>query len=240
MIVAIIPARGGSKRIPRKNIKPFSGKPIIAYSIEAAKETGLFDRIIVSTDDPEIAAVAAGYGAESPFLRPAELADDYANTGQVIKHAVSWLIEQGVSLEYVCCIYATAPFVQVRFLREGYEKLCNSDKSIVFSVTTFPFPIQRAIRLNDEGAVEAINPEYTLTRSQDLEEAYHDAGQFYWCKTDAILNDVPAFSPAALPVILPRYMVQDIDTPEDWERAELMYQAWQKSVTNSIKEVLKQ
>jgi pseudaminic acid cytidylyltransferase len=226
MIVAIIPARGGSKRIPRKNIKHFAGKPIIAYSIEAAKESKLFDRIIVSTDDPEIASVATSYGAEAPFLRPAELADDYANTGEVIKHAVSWLIEQGATLEYVCCIYATAPFVQANYLRKGYEKLIVSGKPIVFSVTTYPFPIQRAIRLTVDGSVEAIHPEYVLTRSQDLEEIYHDAGQFYWCTTSAILDDVMAFSSASLPVILPRYLVQDIDTPEDWERAEFMFRAW--------------
>lgn len=226
MKVAIIPARGGSKRIPRKNIRPFMGKPIIAYSIATALESGLFDSVIVSTDDEEIAVVARRWGAEAPFLRPKELANDYTSTNAVVKHAIQWLEQGRAHVEYVCCIYATAPLLQIKYLREGYEKLIRSDKSCVFSVTSFPFPIQRAIRIDSKGQVVPLYPEHINKRSQDLEEVYHDAGQFYWSKAKALLNDSVNFSPTSLPVILPRYLVQDIDTPEDWRRAELMYQAW--------------
>jgi len=225
--VAIIPARGGSKRIPRKNIRPFAGKPIIGYSIEAARESDLFDKIIVSTDDPEIAGVAESFGAEVPFLRPAELANDFAGTGAVVKHCLQWLDEHDSPVEYACCIYATAPFLQAGYLREGYKKLIASGKSFSFSLTSFPFPIQRAVRIREDGAVEAFSPEHIFTRSQDLEEAYHDAGQFYWGRTGAFLSDAVIFSPESVPVILPRYLVQDIDTEEDWQRAELMYRAVQ-------------
>lgn len=223
MRLAVIPARGGSKRIPRKNIRSFAGRPIIAYSIRAALECGVFDRIIVSTDDEEIAAVARDEGADIPFLRPATLADDHTGTNAVVKHALTWFADHGEVFDQVCCIYATAPFVQARYLREGLEKLETSGKSYAFSVTSFPFPIQRAIRINSEGAVEAMYPKYVVSRSQDLEEAYHDAGQFYWGRTEAFMHDVGTFSAAAVPVILPRHMVQDIDTLEDWHRAELMF-----------------
>jgi len=227
MNIAIIPARGGSKRIPRKNIKKFCGKPIIAYSIETAKASGLFDKIIVSTDDEEIAEVAKKYGAEIPFMRPRELSDDFTGTNAVVKHALEWLMGQGEIIEYACCIYATAPFIQVECLKEGYEKLVSSGKNYVFTVTSFEFPIQRALRLNNNGEVEPFFPEHILSRSQDLEEAYHDAGQFYWGKVEAYLRNAPLFSPASLPLILPKHLVQDIDTVEDWRRAELMYQAAQ-------------
>lgn len=226
MNVAVIPARGGSKRIPRKNIRPFAGKPIIAYSIEAAKNSGLFDRIIVSTDDPEIAVVACSYGAEAPFVRPKELADDHAGTGVVIKHAVQWLSAEQIPLEYVCCIYATAPFVQAQLLQKGFEMLVESEKNFAFSVTTYAFPVLRSLRLSAAGGVEPIWPENIPKRSQDLEEAYHDAGQFYWGRTDAWLKGLQVFSNDSVPIILPRHLVQDIDTPEDWRRAELMYKAW--------------
>lgn len=225
--VAIIPARGGSKRIPRKNIRMFLGKPIIAYSIAAAKESGLFDRIIVSTDDEEIAAVARQHGAEVPFLRPKEIADDFAGTNAVVKHCLQWLESNALPARYACCLYPTAPFVQPAFLQEGFEKLVESGKSYAFSVTSFPFPIQRAIKISPQGTVEAFFPESISARSQDLEEAFHDAGQFYWGKAEAFLNDVVTFSPESVPVVLPRHQVQDIDTAEDWVRAELMYQAWE-------------
>jgi pseudaminic acid cytidylyltransferase len=225
MKVAIIPARGGSKRIPRKNLKTFSGKPIIAWSIEAARSCKLFDRIIVSTDDAEIAAVAREWGAETPFLRPAELSDDAATAFAVTQHAIKWLQEHGCPPDYVCIIYATAPFVQARFLAESYQQLIRTDKQYIFSVTSFPFPIQRGIRINAKGEVEALHPEHFFTRSQDLEECFHDAGQFYWGKPEAFLNGTILHSTAALPYRLPRYLVQDIDTPEDWRRAELMHAA---------------
>lgn len=225
MKIAIIPARGGSKRIPRKNIKPFSGKPMISWTIAAALASGCFDRVIVSTDDDEIAEMARKYGAETPFLRPSNLSDDHATAFAVTQHAIGWLREQGCDPDYVCVIYATAPFVQARFLADAYEKLAASTKQYIFSVTSFPFPIQRGIKINSHGEVEALHPEHFFTRSQDLEECYHDAGQFYWGRPQAFLDGVILHSPEALPYILPRYLVQDIDTPEDWRRAELMHHA---------------
>ena len=227
MKVAVIPARGGSKRIPRKNIRFFAGKPIIAYSIDAALASGLFDRVIISTDDEEIAEVARTCGAEVTFMRPVTLADDFTGTNAVVSHAIRWLLDNGQPVSHVCCIYATAPFVRADFLRSGYEKLVGSGRSFAFSVTSFPFPIQRAVRITPEGTVEPFFPEYISWRSQDLEEGYHDAGQFYWGIADAFLNDEELFSPASIPVVIPRHLVQDIDTMEDWTRAELMYHALQ-------------
>jgi len=226
MNIAVIPARGGSKRIPRKNIKPFCGKPIIAWSICAAVDSGLFDHVIVSTDDDEIASVALQYGAAVPFMRPAHLSDDHIGTGPVFKHAVEWAIKHLGKPEFACAIYATAPFITASHLAQGLSLLSESGADIAFTATSFPFPIQRAIRLTDAGRVAMFQPEHMLTRSQDLEPAYHDAGQFYWARTDAILKEIPAFSEAAVPLILPRYYVQDIDTEEDWEYAELMFAAW--------------
>lgn len=234
MKVAIIPARGGSKRIPRKNVRLFAGKPIIAHSIGAALDSGCFDRVIVSTDDAEIAAVAREWGAETPFVRPPELADDHTGTNAVVKHAINWLAEQGTPADYACCIYATAPFVQARYLQEGLARLLERRRGYAFSVTSFPFPIQRAIRINAEGAVEAIWPENIFRRSQDLEEAFHDAGQFYWGTTDAYLTDAVVFSPASIPIVLPRHLVQDIDTFEDWRRAELMFRVIQEEAASPV------
>lgn len=225
MKVAVIPARGGSKRIPRKNIKEFAGKPIIAYSIEAALRSALFDRIIVSTDDEEIARVAEGFGAEIPFLRPKTLADDFTGTNQVVRHLLTQLKGEGCEPAYACCIYATAPFLDERYLIEGYQRLVASGKSFAFSVTSYPFPIQRAIKINHDGAVEPFFPEHVFTRSQDLQEAYHDAAQFYWGTAQAFLQEEILFSPASVPVILPRHLVRDIDTPQDWHEAELMLRA---------------
>ncbi|RKX24313.1 MAG: pseudaminic acid cytidylyltransferase, partial [Candidatus Zixiibacteriota bacterium] len=180
MNIAVIPARGGSKRIPRKNIKEFCGKPMIAWSIEAALESRCFERIIVSTDDAEIATVAQNYGAEVPFMRPDSLANDYTGTIPVIRHAVEWLVEHEERPENVCCLYATAPFVQSHDLQHGLELLQLQQCDYAFSVTSYAFPIQRAIRITSEQRVEMFQPEHFMTRSQDLEEAYHDAGQFYW------------------------------------------------------------
>jgi len=229
MNICIIPARGGSKRIPRKNLKLFAGKPIIAWSIEAARKSCLFDRIIVSTDDEEIAQIARDYGAETPFVRPPELSDDKTTAFAVIQHALLWLQEHGEKPGYVCINYATAPFVQASGLKEAFRRLESTDKKYIFSVTSFPFPIQRGIRINSQGEVEALQPEHFFTRSQDLEEAFHDAGQFYWGKPQAFLDGVILHSTAALPYRLPRYLVQDIDTPEDWRRAELMFEALRKT-----------
>jgi len=224
MKIAVIPARGGSKRIPRKNIKDFCGKPMIVWSIEAAKASGLFDHIIVSTDDSEIAELAKEYGAEVPFIRPTELSDDYIGTGDVVKHAVEWIIKNLGKPEYVCTVYATAPFIKPTDIIKGLKLLQENDCQIVFTVTSFPFPIQRAIKITDNDRVQMFQPENFMTRSQDLEPAYHDAGQFYWAKTDAALNNISAFSLESVPLILPRHQVQDIDTPEDWIRAEQLFQ----------------
>lgn len=227
MKIAIIPARGGSKRIPRKNIKPFCGKPMITWSIEAAQASGCFDRIIVSTDDAEIAAVAQQAGAELPFMRPALLSDDHAGTTEVVAHAVEWLTANGQAPAQVCCLYATAPFVRADDLRRGLALLVETGCDYAFSVTSYPFPIQRAIRLTSDGRAEMFNPEYFDVRSQDLEAAYHDAGQFYWATAKTWLANKVIFSPASIPVLLPRHRVQDIDTPEDWVRAEWLFKAMQ-------------
>ncbi|MDK9557270.1 pseudaminic acid cytidylyltransferase [Marinobacter sp. M216] len=225
MKVAIIPARGGSKRIPRKNIRQFCGKPMIAWSIDAARRSGCFDRIIVSTDDDEIADVAREYGAEVPFQRPERLSDDHAGTIPVIRHAVSWLLDSGFPVDYACCIYATAPFLASEDLQQGERRLRESRCSFAFSVTSYAFPIQRALRLKQGGRVEMFYPEQFATRSQDLEEAWHDAGQFYWGTADAWIEERVIFSPDSVAVPVPRYRVQDVDTPEDWASAEYMFEA---------------
>lgn len=225
MKIAVIPARGGSKRIPGKNIRDFCGKPIIAYSIEQALNSELFDRVIVSTDDEEIALVARNYGADTPFIRPSDISGDFTGTNAVVKHAIEWFQQQEQAIEVACCIYATAPFVQTRYLQEGYEKLVESNSSFAFSVTSFAFPIQRAIRINTQGKVEAIWPDNINKRSQDLEDTFHDAGQFYWGTAAAFLQNRVTFSIESIPVIVPRFLVQDIDTEEDWIRAELMFKA---------------
>ncbi|MDB6142477.1 MAG: NeuA [Pseudomonas sp.] len=224
--VAIIPARGGSKRIPRKNLKLFNGEPMIVGSIRAALKSGLFEQVLVSTEDEEIAAVARAYGAQVPFLRPAELADDFTGTAAVIEHAVRALQKTGQQYDFACCIYATAPLLQVRFLREGLQALeQHPDKSFAFSLCDFGFPVQRALTLDADGALTPLYPEFRNTRSQDLPAAYQDAGQFYWGRCEAWLRGDLLYSAQSLPVILPRYLVQDIDTEEDWRRAEFMYAA---------------
>lgn len=227
MKLAVIPARGGSKRIPRKNIKPFCGKPMIAWSIEAALRSACFDQVIVSTDDAEIAEVARKAGAQVPFTRPTTLSDDHTGTIPVIKHAIEWFVAQGQAPLQVCCLYATAPFVGAEDLRRGLAVLADTGSDYAFSVTSYPFPIQRAIRITSDNRVAMFTPEHFNTRSQDLEDAYHDAGQFYWGRAEAWCQGRIIFSPAAAPVVLPRHRVQDIDTPEDWTRAEWMFKAQQ-------------
>lgn len=229
MNIAIIPARGGSKRIPRKNIKDFCGKPMIAWSIEAAKDSNLFDHIFVSTDDAEIANVAKDWGAEIPFIRPTELADDFVGTGPVVKHAVEWVLSSIGNIQNVCTIYATAPFLRAEDLLAGYTLLKSGGSEIVFSVTSYPFPIQRAVKITKDNRVEMFQPEFYQTRSQDLEPAYHDAGQFYWLTLSGALRITSEFSTQTSPIILPRSRVQDIDTEEDWSYAELMFKAWRES-----------
>jgi N-acylneuraminate cytidylyltransferase len=230
MKLAIIPARGGSKRIPNKNIKLFFGKPIIAYSIETALKSGLFDKVIVSTDDKSIADIALNSGAEVPFLRPSEISNDYAVIADVIKHALKWYSEKGEKVEYVCCIYATAPLLEVADLTAGFNMVVSGSADMCLSITSFSFPIQRALKCDQNGSISAFYPEFISMRSQDLEASYHDAAQFF-CGTHA------AFMDTNKPVITKGYMVarsnvQDIDTLEDWQVAELLYQA--KTLKNKI------
>jgi len=229
MNICVIPARGGSKRIPRKNIKEFNGKPIIAYSIEAALKSNCFSQVIVSTDDDEISEVAKKYGALVPFVRPDELSNDYAGTIPVIKHTIEWMEDNNNYIENVCCLYATAPFIQSKIISKAYQQLQDSNSDYCFSVTSFTFPIQRAIKLTAENRINMFNPENFEIRSQDLEDAYHDAGQFYWGKAKAFKDELPMFSKVATPFILPRYLVQDIDTMEDWVRAEAMHRVLQET-----------
>lgn len=220
MSVCVIPARGGSKRIPRKNIRPFHGRPMIGWSIAAARDAGVFDRIVVSTDDAEIAEVARQQGAEVPFLRPAELSGDHAATVPVIAHAVAAL---GLAADApVCCLYATAPLVQPADLVAALD-LLQPSVTYVMAVTTFPYPIQRALRRDAQGGVTMMAPEHMTTRSQDLEEAWHDAGQFYWARAETWATAAAVFAPGARGLPLPRHRVQDIDTPEDWARAEALF-----------------
>ena len=222
--VAIIPARGGSKRIPRKNIKDFHGKPLIAYSIEVALKSGLFEKVVVSTDDEEIANIAIQYGASVPFMRPIELSDDFTGTGDVIKHTLNFLKENGEHYDYACTIYATAPLLQKEYLLEGYKQIQKNDAKMVFSVASMPFPIQRTFKITEDRRCEMFTPEHFYTRSQDLEEAYQDAGQFYFENLSKKFSDIP-FGKDSIPVVLPRYLVQDIDTLEDWQRAEYLHEA---------------
>lgn len=220
--IAVIPARGGSKRIPRKNIKMFCGKPMIAWSIEAAKASGLFEHIIVSTDDAEIAAVAKAWGAEVPFMRPAELSNDYAGTTEVIAHATQWALEQGWPVTAVCCILATAPFIQIKDIKRGLELLDSGDWAYAIAVTNFAAPIFRSFREHPGGGVEMFFPEHFLTRSQDLPIALHDAGQFYWGRPAAWIEGKRGLDRYSALVKIPRWRVQDIDDDEDWKRAELL------------------
>ena len=226
MKLCVIPARGGSKRIPRKNIREFCGKPMIAWSIEAARASDCFDQIIVSTDNKEIADVSKKWGAEVPFMRPAELADDFAGTTPVVAHAVRWHQDYSQELKMVCCLYATAPFVEPADIQLGLELLEQSDSDrFVFTATAYASPIQRALRLDPaSGESQMWHPEQFSKRSQDLEPAYHDAGQFYWGRPEAWLQSENLFE-GGKPLILPRWRVQDIDLEEDWARAELMRKA---------------
>ena len=229
MNICIIPARGGSNRIPYKNIKEFNGKPMIAYSIEAANKSNCFDRVIVSTDDDEIAKIARLYGAEVPFLRPDELSDNHVGTLPVIKHAIEWVDRKNSDqVDYVCCLYATAPFLKAQAIASAFEQLQVLKAEYCLAVTSFAFPIQRAVKLTSQNKLEMFYPDYVNTRSQDLEEGYHDAGQFCWGKVDAFRAMRPIFSELTCPFVLPKHLVQDIDTPEDWKRAELTFKVLKK------------
>ena len=225
MRIAVIPARGGSKRIPRKNIRPFGGKPMMAWPLEAAVASGCFDEIIVSTDDDEIAEIARNLGAKVPFMRSQTLSDDHTGTIPVIRDATLWAVRAGLHPEYVCCIYATAAFLDGNDLRQAMDKLMTGNASYVFSVTDYGYPVQRALRLLAEDRVEMLDPSTFNMRSQDLATVWHDAGQFYWGRASAWLAQEPIFASRSIAHPLPRYRVQDIDTLDDWRRAELMREA---------------
>ncbi len=223
MNIAIIPARGGSKRIPRKNIKDFCGKPMIAWSIEAALASGCFEQVIVSTDDLEIAEVSKKYGAEVPFLRPKELAGDFIPTRPVMQHAIKELTLAGFNIKDICCLQATAPLIKAHDIKDAYRKFVLQNKGFVFSASSFSYPIQRAFYINEDGLARMFNPENINIRSQDLTAAYHDAGQFYWGDKNSFLSDDTIFEAFSTPYILTREKVQDIDTLEDWEFAERLF-----------------
>jgi pseudaminic acid cytidylyltransferase len=225
MHLCVIPARGGSKRIPLKNIRSFCGQPMIAWSIGAARESGLFDHILVSTDNDEIARIAEANGAEVPFRRPAELANDHAGTIEVIAHATEWALAQGWELDAVCCLYATAPFTRADDLRQGLERLNSDSWAFCFSATSYASPIFRAFRQSETGGVEMFFPEHFDKRSQDLPEALHDAAQFYWGRPEAWCSHERLFDRQSTPLLIPRWRVQDIDTEDDWRRAELLWKA---------------
>jgi N-acylneuraminate cytidylyltransferase len=220
--LAIIPARGGSKRIPRKNIKDFLGKPIIAYSIEAAIKSELFDEIMVSTDDSEIAEVALKYGANVPFFRSSKNSDDFSSTMDVINEVLREYNQKlNMKFEHACCIYPTAPLIKVEHLKDGFNKLISNDFTSVFTAVEFNYPIWRGLCMNEDGISNMIWPKYLNTRSQDLPKSYHDAGQWYWFKPSELTESFFLGKPSLFK--LQEMEVQDIDTLSDWEIAELKY-----------------
>ena len=226
--IAVITARGGSKRIPRKNIRNFCGKPIIAYSIEAAVESGLFDEVMVSTDDDEIADISKKYGANVPFFRSAETSDDYATTRDVLIEVLNTYKKLGSTFDHICCIYPTAPFVTSQKLRDSFEVLRRSGTDGVEPVVKFGYPPQRGFTIDENGCLKCIHPEYSRSRSQDLEPIYHDAGQFYWYKVEeCFFSRKDSFNLGT--IVLPENEVQDIDTESDWILAELKYKLWKES-----------
>lgn len=228
--IAIIPARGGSKRIPNKNIREFNGKPMIGYAIDTAKSTDLFSDILVSTDSEEIADIARSFGATVPFMRPPELADDYAGTTPVIQHAIGWQEKQGVEYDSVCCIYPTCPLLTPELIRQGYLKLLeNNLLDYAFSVGVYRYPVLRALKFNEQNGVEMLFPQFAGSRSQDLSTVFHDAGQFYWGRWGAWKQGRSLFSNVTAVVELPPYRVIDIDTPDDWTIAELYFSLLQKA-----------
>ncbi|WP_245428631.1 pseudaminic acid cytidylyltransferase [Kumtagia ephedrae] len=232
-ILAIIPARGGSKRIPRKNIRPFGGRPMIHWPVAAALKSGLFDHVVVSTDDDEIAAVAAEAGALRPFVRPASLSDDHTPLRPVIKHAIAAAEEHyDRPVAFACCILATAAFLAVDDLRAGFDALSRPETDFAFAATHFPSPIQRALRRSAAGGVEMLNPEHRFTRSQDLEECFYDVGQFYWGARAPFMDDGLMYGHRSVPIMIPQNRARDIDTLEDWAEAELLLNFHRLSANN--------
>ena len=225
--LCIIPARGGSKRIPRKNIKPFMGKPIIAYSIDAALRSGVFDEVMVSTDDEEIAGVARQYGASVPFFRSAETANDYATTVDVLLEVIETYKQQGKVFDTICCLYSTAPFVTSDRLKEAYAKI-SDNVDACFTMVEYSYPVQRSLQINEIGRVEMRHPEHLKSRTQDLEKVYHDAGQFYFVKTKTLIDEKTVWCKKTAPLVLSELEVQDLDTLTDWQLAEMKYELLHK------------
>jgi pseudaminic acid cytidylyltransferase len=224
-VVAVIPARSGSKRVPRKSIRLFAGRPMIAYPIGYALESGLFDKVIVSTDDDEIARIAREHGADVPFVRPAELADDHTGTLPVVAHAARWATATLADVDLICCIYPTSPFLVVDDLRRAHDTMRAGTWDYCFSVCEYGSPIFRSFRARPDGGLEMFFPDQFPVRSQDLPRALHDAGQFYVGTVPAWLEERPIFGPRSTFIELPRWRVHDIDTPDDWQRAELVWRA---------------
>ena len=225
--LCIIPARGGSKRIPRKNIKSFMGKPIMAYSIEAALKAELFDEVMVSTDDDEFADVAKKYGASVPFLRSDATANDYATTVDVLLEVIETYKQRGIVFDTICCLYSTAPFVTSERLKEAYSKL-SDNVDACFTMVEYSYPIQRSLRINEAGLVEMKYPEHLKSRTQDLEKIYHDAGQFYFVKTKTLIEEKTVWCKHTTPLVLSELEVQDLDTLTDWQLAEMKYELLHK------------
>jgi len=217
--ICVIPARGGSKRIPRKNIRVFGGKPMIAWPVLAALESGAFDEVIVSTDDQEIAEIAVECGASVPFMRPAELSDDHTGVMPVVRHAITFLRDSGRAPVLAACVYPTAPFLRAGSLDRAMEELKRTDADFVLSVTSFEYPVQRALKLDEGGRLRFAQPEFALTRSQDLEHRYHDAGQFFAGRAAAMMEYDAVLFARCLPLVIPRDEAVDIDTEEDWQFA---------------------
>jgi N-acylneuraminate cytidylyltransferase len=227
--LAIIPARGGSKRVPRKNIKLFLGKPIIAYSIEVAINSGLFDEVMVSTDDAEIAEIAIQYGAKVPFMRSKKTSNDFATTFDVVEEVIKSYKEKEIEFENVCCIYPCAPFVTEQKLEEAYNLFVKEHFDAVFPVMQFGFPIQRALQMDDFGTISFFYPEYALTRSQDLLPSFHDAGQFYWMNVASCMEQQKIITANTGSIVITELEGQDIDNEVDWKIAELKYELIQST-----------
>jgi pseudaminic acid cytidylyltransferase len=230
MNIAIITARGGSKRIPRKNIKDFLGKPIIAYSIEAALLSGVFDEVMVSTDDDEIAQIAEKYGAKVPFKRSVKNSDDYSTTAEVLLEVISQYEDIGVAIDYACCIYPTAPFVSSLKLSQAFDVLISKKLDSVFPVCPFSYPILRSLKIDEEGLIKMNWPEFLNSRSQDLPKAYHDAGQFYFFDVKKFIIQKKLFTDNAGSIIVEETEVQDIDNEVDWKMAEMKYKLMQHGI----------
>lgn len=228
--LAVIPARGGSKRIPRKNVRNFAGKPIITYSIQAAVESGCFAEVMVSTDDKEIAQISEQYGAKIPFFRSEQNSDDYSTIADVIVEVLESYEKIGTKFEYFCCLLPTAPFVTAKRLKEGLALIQSSGADSVVPVTRFGYPIQRALKIEKDGALKMFWPENYPKRSQDLEPSFHDVGQFYWGKADVLKQTLRLFTENSRPLIIPESEVQDIDSEEDWKIAELKFQMFSSRV----------